>query len=65
MMDGDNFYKNVIQDFKNAVTETRYRRTHRQPVEIPNEPDEDDNYNPEEHMDAVSNELLAADDVWN
>jgi hypothetical protein len=65
MMDGDNFYKNVIQDFKNAVAETRYRRTHRQPVEIPEEPDVNDDYNPEEDMDAVSNELLAADDVWN
>ena len=65
MMDGDNFYKNVIQDFKNAVAETRYRRTHRQPVEIPEEPDDNSDYNPEETMDAVSTELLAADDVWN
>ena len=65
MMDGDNFYKNVIQDFKNAVAETRYRRTNRQPVEIPDEPDEDDNYNSEEDIDAISNELLVADDVWN
>ena len=65
MMDGDSFYKNTIQDFKNAVAETRYRRTHRQPVEIPEEPDDADNYNSEEDMNAMSDILLAADDVWN
>ena len=65
MMDGDSFYKNTIRDFKNAVAETRYRRTHRQPVEIPEEPDDADNYNSEEDMNAMSDMLLAADDVWN
>ena len=62
MLETDNPYRNTTEDFKNAVAETRYRRTHK--AEFKPEPiafsviD-----NPEENMERVSEELLRQDGV--
>ena len=62
MLETDNPYRNTTEDFKNAVAETRYRRTHK--AEFKPEPiafsviD-----NPEENMERVSEELLRKDGV--
>ena len=62
LLDTENPYHDMKRDFKAAVEETRWRRSHRKP-EKPEElffPDED---NPEEDMEAMSDELLRADDI--
>ena len=64
MMDGDAFRKNVMQDFKDAVEETRWRRKHREKPEPPEELTFPDEENPEEDMERVSDMLLRQDDVY-
>lgn len=62
LLDTENPYRDMKHEFKDAVEETRWRRSHRKPEE-PEElffPEED---NPEEDMEAMSDELLRADDI--
>lgn len=62
LMDTEDPYNEIRQEFKNAVAETRWRRSHRKDSQEEELffPDEE---NPENDMDAVSDELLRADDV--
>ena len=62
MLETDNPFRNTTEDFKNAVTETRYRRTHKS--EFKAEPITfSEISNPEENMESVSEELLRKDEV--
>ena len=63
MNDNDDFYNTGINIFKKAVKRTRYDRTHR-PKKSDFEYPEIPTYNPEEDMDAMSDELLKQDDVY-
>ena len=68
MLDADDFYNQIIPQFKEAVMQTRYDRTHRSKQQ--QEPKEDEDYEeldysaPEEDMEKVSDELLKKDDVY-
>ena len=64
IMDGDAFERNVMQDFKDAIQETRWRRTHRFKKEPEPELEFSDEENPEEDMQRVSDLLLRQDDVY-
>ena len=67
MLDADDFYNQIIPQFKEAVMQTRYDRTHRskQQQETKEEDYEELNYSsPEEDMEKVSDELLKKDDVY-
>ena len=63
MNDGDDFCNTGISIFKKAVEQTRYDRTHR-PKKSDFEYPETPVYNPEEDMNAMSDELLKKDDVY-
>ena len=62
LMDTEDPYNEIRQDFKNAVSETRWRRSHKKDSQEEELffPEEE---NPENDMDAVSDELLRADDI--
>ena len=68
MLDADDFYNQIIPQFKEAVMQTRYDRTHRPKQQ--QEPKEEEDYEeldysaPEEDMEKVSDELLKKDDVY-
>ena len=64
LMDGDDFYKTHLSNFKKAVDKTRYDRTHRFSKKSYDEDIEVIYDNPEEDMDAMSQELLKNDDVF-
>jgi hypothetical protein len=63
-MDGDDFYKTHLSNFKKAVEKTRYDLTHRFSKKSYDEDTEVIYDNPEEDMDAMSQELLKNDDVF-
>ena len=68
MLDSDDFYNQIIPQFKEAVMQTRYDRAHR--TKQQQEPKEDEDYkeldylSPEEDMEKVSDELLKKDNVY-
>ena len=68
MLDADDVYNQIIPQFKEAVMQTRYDRTHK--TEQQQEPSKEEDYEeldyspPEEDMGKVSDELLKKDDVY-
>ena len=68
MLDSDDFYNQIIPQFKEAVMQTRYDRVHR--TKQQQEPNEDEDYeeldysSPEEDMEKVSDDLLKKDNVY-
>ena len=70
MMDTENIYNNIIDDFRKAVEQTRQdrqpkaRQQHFTQMRIKPEVSHYENESPDEDMVRVSNELLKQDDVW-
>ena len=68
MLDTDDFYNQIIPQFKEAVMQTRYDRIHRPKQRQESKEEEDyeelDYSSPEEDIKKVSDELLKKDDVY-
>lgn len=70
LLDGDNFRNSTIDDFIDAVKQTRYQRTHRKQSANYNKQTDDYFYDstldkdPNDDMSSASDELLRNDDVY-
>lgn len=70
LLDTDNVYNNMLDDFRKAVEQTRYDRLPKARkqrfIQMRTKPEviHYENESPDEDMVRVSNELLKQDDVW-